>query len=213
MKLTIGVVVCLLAVRLHAQQADSPAEQYKALLREHQAAMDAYFKAVREAKTNEERTEACKLYPQPAKFAGRFIELATQHHKDPMAIDALVWVVTRSAGVGSENKSHARAVELLRGHVTSDKLGAFCQRAGYSLSKQEESLLRLIAEKNPHAAVQGQALLALGKMLLRAEETVHRAKRQPETVKFLEAQHGAQGAKEILARDPKELTKEAEQLF
>lgn len=212
MKLAIGLVVALLAPALAAQQPDSPADQYKALLREHQTAVDAYFKAIRQAKTDQERGEAYKLYPEPAKFAARFLDLAEKHPKDPVAVDSLLWIVTNTRGLGSD-KSRNRALELLRDHVTSEKLGRFCQGAGYSLGKGEETLLRLIADKSPHAAVQGQALLALGKMLTRLQEAVERAKAQPDTVKFLERQYGAEGAKEILARDPKELAKEAEQLL
>src|SRR5262249_38195594 len=78
-----GVLVLLLA--LPAARADdklkdkptTPQEQYKALLKEHQDAMQAFEQDIRKAKTDEERVKVIEeKYPKPEKLAAKFLELA-----------------------------------------------------------------------------------------------------------------------------------------
>src|SRR4029077_2952026 len=94
-------------------------------------------------------------YPKADKYAARFIELAEKNAKEPFAVDALIWVVEQGGG-----KSLPRVLELLeRDHLSSDKLGKVCQRLSFGNDKQSEGFLRTLAEKSPHIAVQGSALL------------------------------------------------------
>src|SRR4051812_1192881 len=102
--------------------AATPAEQYKALLAEYQKANKAFMVTVEAAKTTEERIKLFREKNPRQKFAPRFVELAQKNPKDPVAVDALIWVVTGSGG-GTATKDQARAVDLLiRDHVQSDKL-------------------------------------------------------------------------------------------
>lgn len=137
----------------------SPAEQYRALTREFEAAQREFNRLYQAAKTDADRQNiATKNYPQPQKYAGRFLEIAEKHPKDSVALDALVWVV-QNARAGREND---KALEILvRDHIQSAKLGAVCQNLAYSPSPNTEKILREILEKNTEREVQGQATFSL----------------------------------------------------
>src|SRR5262249_50690973 len=115
----------------------TPAEQYKVLLKEWQAASQGIFSR---AKTDKERN---KMLASVDKFPLRFLELAEKYPKDPIALDALVHVVnleislennTTYAGRGKEASPQARAFALLlRDHLGSDKLDYACWRTSYGV--------------------------------------------------------------------------------
>jgi acyl-CoA reductase-like NAD-dependent aldehyde dehydrogenase len=145
----------------------TPQEQYKTLVAEWQNAMKEYRQAMSKAKTQEERQKVFQeKYPQPDKFAPRFLELAEKNPKDPAGVDALIWVVEYSPPRGPAGKFRKEALEILaRDHVTSDKLGPLCSNLGYARDAATESFLRAVLKKNPHREEQGQACLALAQML------------------------------------------------
>jgi hypothetical protein len=208
-RIVAGVVVLLLAWPVLADDdkpndkskrpaKQTPAQQYQALVEEFDDAQQAFLKYYEEAKTQEERLKVQKeKRPQPDKFAPRFIELAEKNAKDPVALDALVWVLTNTSASGPANKDspRAKAIALVsRNYVKSDKLGPACQMLGSRGDEKEaETLLRKIIEKNPHREVKGMAWLGLAQMLKR------RAERMPDT-----------NAK---AREKVQLQHESEQLF
>src|SRR6266853_2270795 len=72
-------------------QPSTPTEEYQALAKEHQAASEEFSNAYQRAKTDEEREKVSAKYPQPDKYAPRFLALARKNPKDPAAIDALDW--------------------------------------------------------------------------------------------------------------------------
>ena len=127
--------------------------------KEYQDAQREFSRLYQAAKTDQEREVlAREKYPQPDKFAGRFLELAETHPKGPAALEALVWIV-QNARAGREND---KALEiLLRDHIQSEKLGAVCQMLAHSPSPNVEKMLREILEKNTNREVQGQAMFSL----------------------------------------------------
>jgi hypothetical protein len=142
----------------------TPAGEYQALVKEHQAAMEEFGNAYQRAKTDADREKVAAKYPQPDKYAPRFLALARKNPKDPAAIDALVWVAVNSRS-GAE---FDEAMKLLTAdYVGSDKLGQVCQSLVYSSSPESEKFLRLVLEKNPNKEVQGMACLSLGQLLKR----------------------------------------------
>jgi hypothetical protein len=143
----------------------TPAEQYKALVEEINKARQAYSDAYRQAKTDEERQKVfTDKYPQPEKFAPRFLELAEKHASDAAAVDALAWIAT-NVRRGSEND---KALDILfRDHLKNEKLGPVCGMLVYSPGPNVENLLRKAMEQSPHHAVQGQASYALAQHLMR----------------------------------------------
>jgi hypothetical protein len=165
-----GVLALLLAGTVLASAArppdePAPVKQYQALVKEFQDATQAWSKGYQAAKTPEERRKLAADYPRPDKFAPKFLKLAEKHPKDPVALDALVWVVT-NAGPGQPGSPAAKAVTLLgRDHIRSDKLGPVCGRLAYAADPESEKFLRAVLDKNPHKDVQGPACLALGQVV------------------------------------------------
>jgi hypothetical protein len=190
-RIVAGFVVLLLALPVLAADdkpsdkskkpaKQTPAQQYEALVEEFDDAQQAFLKYSQEAKTEEEKLKVQKeKRPQPDKFAPRFIELAKKNPKDPVAADALAWVLanTSASGSGKRDSPRAKAIALVsRDHVRSAQLGPACQVLGSrGEEKEAETLLRKILEKNPHVEVQGTACLGLAQMLKR------RAERMPDT--------------------------------
>ncbi len=140
----------------------SPSAQYQELTQEFQKAQEDFFKAYQTVKTDEERRKIAATYPQPQKYAGRFLELAQKNPQDPAAVDALIWLVT-SVRLGEEVEK-AMGI-LMKDHLQSEKLGLLCQSLAYSPSPQTEKQLRDIIAQNPHQDVQGQATFSLAKIL------------------------------------------------
>src|SRR6266851_5251200 len=87
-----GILVLVLGLSVAAARDEgkdksaSPAEQYKALVKEFYEAANVHFKAT----TDEERNKAVARVD---KLSPRLLELAEKNPDDPIAIDALVQVV------------------------------------------------------------------------------------------------------------------------
>jgi hypothetical protein len=142
----------------------SPAEQYQALLKEYQNATNEFFgKTLRDAKPEDRQKLMAEKNPTKT-FSPKFLALAEENPNDPIAVDALIWVL--SNGPMDDKGPSAKAKDILvRDHMESDKLGQFCQSLGYRYDKQNEDLLKAILTKNPHKSVQAEAALALAMQL------------------------------------------------
>ncbi len=126
--------------------------------------MNAYVDLIRKARTEAERM---KLFdedcPRFDLFAERFLAIADEAAKDPVAVDALIWAATN---VGPVNPVGKKAfARLLADHMTSDRMWLFCSRLVYAYTDSEMPL-RAILEKNPHREVKGHACLALAESLM-----------------------------------------------
>ena len=162
--LSLSLVITLPTAARAAEKpatASPPAAQYQALTQEFQKAQEDFSKVYQTAKTDEERRKIMVTYPQPQKYAGRFLELAQKTPKDPVAVDALVWLVGH-VRFGAETEK-AMSI-LLKDHLQSEKLVPVCQVLASSPSPQAEQQLREIITKNPHPGVQGQAIFNLAKV-------------------------------------------------
>src|SRR5207249_1911719 len=117
---TVGVVLVLLLALPALADEDkpkdkpmTPEEQYKALLKEQQDAMKAYQEAFQKATTAEEKRKVREeMMPRPEKAAPKFLELAEKNPKDPVAVDALVWVVSNDRGAGGKDSPRAKALAV-----------------------------------------------------------------------------------------------------
>jgi hypothetical protein len=148
----------------------TPTDQFKALNKEFNDALQAFQKAFAEAKTDDEQRIVREKYPQPDKYAPKFLALAEENPKDAVALDALIWVVTHTSGFDMKDSPRAKALFILtRDHIESGRLGEVCGTLSYWWpgDKESETLLRAMLEKNAHKAVQGQACLALAQHLNR----------------------------------------------
>jgi hypothetical protein len=218
-----GVLVLLLAIpalwaedKPREKEKDapaSPAEQYRALLQEYHKASNAYFAALQAAKTPQERSKLNSEKNPRVTLAPKFLALAEKYPKDPVAVDALVWVVSGSAGPAG-GKPRARAIELLsRDHVQSEKLTRVCQSLGYGVDKPGETLLRAVLEKNKSAEVRAEACLALAQRLQRQAGVLQRIEGNAEMARAFENSYGKETVAELKKKGRAGLEGESETFF
>jgi len=93
--LVLGVTVVAAADEGQDQQPAPPEQQYQALLKQYNDALGEYAKAYREAKTPEDQQQVVQeKYPWPDKYAAKFLALAENHPRQPVAESALIWIMT-----------------------------------------------------------------------------------------------------------------------
>jgi hypothetical protein len=175
------ILVLLLAIpalRAAGQPKDkptTPAEQYKALLKEDQTWLKAYWDALRTAKTEgEKQTIAREKYPN-TELALKFAALAEKNPKDPVAVDALIWVLTHTEPHPDTKEARTKAIALLvRDHIQGENVSRICQSLQFTTGKESEAFLRTVLAKNKNKGAQAEACLALAQILwLRAEVARH----------------------------------------
>jgi hypothetical protein len=148
----------------------------------------------------------------------KFVELAEQYPKDPVALDALLQAVSIVNGSifpeGSKGSAGERALALLvRDHVRSDKLGKVCQQVLFGFHKSHEDFLRAVLEKNPHAEVQGLACLSLAEYLNNRRHRLELLPGQPELLERYNRVFGKEYIEQLQRQDRAAVVKEAETLF
>jgi hypothetical protein len=193
----------------------TPVQRYEALEKEYQTAKEDFLKAVKEAKTAQEQQKVYRdKYPQPAKFAPRFLKLAEQNPKAPVAVDALIWVVSNAPGGGGAENPQKKAVKiLLRDHIQSEKMAKVCPRLAQSYDEDSRHLLRAVLEKNPHRSAKAQACFALAQQTENRVRLARRFKEQPDSAKSYEAFLGKEAVEALVKAGPDKLSKEAEALY
>jgi hypothetical protein len=179
------LVLCLSVVAAEDQgqeRPSTPAEQYKALLKEYQDASSGGVLS------DEERMKFVgRVVKLRNKLTLKFVELAEKYPKDPTVVDALiqaVWQVNTTPWpvelVGKDD-AWIRAFALLqRDRIRSDKLGTVCQWISFGFCKEYETFLHAVLEKNPHQDVQAQACLALAHFLSNRLHRLDLVNEQPE---------------------------------
>jgi hypothetical protein len=168
--------------------AATPREQFDTLTKqvneERQAILSEYRKT---EDAVERRRILARYYGVATRYARRFIKLAGDNPKDPVAVDALAWVVTQPYAKAPPEVEKAFRT-LLKDQVKSEAIGKVCRSLVYSRSPQARNLLRAVLEKNPKKEVKGQAAYALGVQLKRsnpreAEKLFERAAKDAPEVK------------------------------
>jgi hypothetical protein len=117
----------------------------------------------RQATTDEERN---KIVARVENLPLRLLDLVRNNPKDPIALDALIQVVTLEywlnthtshPGWGKDSRQVTAIALMLRDHLHNDKLGEACNRVHYGFRQECETFLRTVLEKNPHREVRGLA--------------------------------------------------------
>jgi hypothetical protein len=152
-----GLLVLALAVPTRAmagqpkEKPAAPLEQYQALVKVYQDAMQSYSVAIGKAKTYEERMKVFdEVQPKPEKLAPRFLVLAERYPQDPVAFDALTWIVVNCVRSPAHIPARTKAVAILsQDHARSDKLGPLCQSLANGYDEETALLLTAIRDKNP----------------------------------------------------------------
>jgi hypothetical protein len=189
----------------------TPAEKYQALLKERQDGPADLSKAATAEVRNVIQARLAKL-PQ------RFVELAEQYPKDPVALEALFQTVSFVNGTifpeGGKGSLDERTLALLRrDHVQSDKLGTVCQQVLFGFHKSHEEFLRAVLESNPHAEVQGLATLSLAQYLNNRLDRLEVLPGQPELIERYHRVFGKDYVEQLQQQDRAAVAKEAESLF
>jgi len=192
MKRWLIALVCVTLVTATAvteetrEQAKSPVEQYKALVDEYEE------------------------IGEKEQFAVRFFELEEKHPKDPVAIDALVWILEKR-----RNQPEAiRAIELLqKRHLQSTGLDRACRSISRVPSLAAENLLGTIAKSNESVDVRAQACYFLAELLERKVEVVDQLKGEPELVERVLQYYGEDYGKHLLSLTTEKLAQQLEQVY
>src|SRR5262249_31198055 len=142
-------------------------------------------------KTSAEQRKVTENQDPKKIFAPRFLALAEKNPNDPIAVDALIWVVTGSFGKTGFDETIAKAKDILvREHIDSDKLGPLCQSLALDRDQNSQKQLKTIFAKNPDKSVKGEACLALGQNQYSQANLLKQMTEHPESVKQLEAALG-----------------------
>jgi len=216
MRRTVAGALALLALLPAVRALDSPkpagtpAEQLKALEAEYTKSMADFMTAYRAAKDNDERQKLFKeKYPNPDKFADRFLALAEKHPKDGAAVDALVWVVSNSRNP-AKGGPREKALNLLkREYLTSDKIAPLCESLARGFDKEGRETLQTVLDKNPNADVKAAACLALATNLQSRASLAKQFKERPGTAKAYEGMMGKEAVEEIEKKGEEGLKKDA----
>jgi thiol-disulfide isomerase/thioredoxin len=192
------------------KEKPTPAEQFKAMQKEFAKAREKLENAYAEADTAAERKAlVAKFYQQQKEFVRRHLELAKQFPRDPVALDALVFVLTH----GRSGPEVQKAADLLvRNHAQDKRAGEFCPTLAQSVNG--EKVLRALAEKNPRRAVRGLAGLFLARHLTGMASMVQTLQLPEEMAdKEMAESLAPETIKRLKARDAGQLRKEAEKWF
>jgi hypothetical protein len=186
----------------------TPAERYQALVKVYQDAMQAYSEAVGKTKTYEERMKVFdEVYPKPEKLAPRFLELAEKYPQDPVAFDALSWIVVNCVRTPAQIPARAKAVAILsQDHVRSEKLGPVCQNVANGYDEETAVLLTAILDKNPSKDAQAEACLALIQQYGRRLEITKRLHENPETGSGFVRAYGQEAVERLKKADTANLS-------
>ena len=122
LRIATAILMALLVSPLvHAQaKKDSPQAQFQALVNEFRQAQQDLSKAYRAAKTPVEQNALRRqMSTIGVGYTPRFMKLAKDHADDPVAFDALSWVVTAANRFGG--KEAGEALELIATNHIKDK--------------------------------------------------------------------------------------------
>jgi hypothetical protein len=187
----------------------SAAEQFKALQDAFTRVGEDLDKAYEEADSAAERKKLVADFRKKQRdFVRRSLGLARKFSKDPVAVDALVFVVTYGRGAAEVDK----AVDILVKDHAAGKAVDICPAMAQSVNG--EKVLRAVLEKNPRRDAQGVTTLYLGMHLKGVARMIHVLGRPAELVdKDMADSLEPETIKRLKARDADKLRAEAEKLF
>lgn len=211
-----GVLLLLLAAPpgWSEDKPDSPAKQYQALLQEYRGIQQAFTKALGSATTPEERNKIItEKRPRPEKLAPKFLALAEKYPKDPVAFDALSWILTNPSQAGPGDSTRAKAVALLRkDHLASKKLETVLSMLqGINTDPESLAFLRDVIAKSPNKGAQAEASAALGRALTYRVRFAGELKKNPGAAARYEGFLGKETVEELRKADLSKVEAEAEE--
>jgi hypothetical protein len=147
-------------------------------------------------------------------LAPKFLALAEKHPKDPVALDALLWIVSDQFGGQNGGDARSKALDILaRDHIENEKVAHVCQSMGFAVDPASIRFLRAILEKNKSAEVRAEAALAMAQGTAQKVMILRRLKDDPDLAKQLESALGKAIADEMKSADLAKTETESERLF
>jgi hypothetical protein len=226
--LALALGLSSVAAEVRAQERPAtPAEQYKAILKETQDLQDANYKEfVSSAPKGSTPSDEARMkyvgraYGIKYQQAPKLVALAEKYPNDPIALAALteaVWQVNGTpwpVEMVGRDEARPRAFALLRrDHIRSDKIGTLCERISYGLCAEYEPFLREVLEKNPHKEVRAQACLALARFLSNRSLRLDVVLEQPALARELADLYGKDYLEGLRREDRSKAAREAEVLL
>lgn len=193
---------------------DSPAARYKMLLKEFDKAQQDYAKRLEGTKSLAEQAKVFREEsPHPA-FAGRFLELARNHPKDPVAHASLSWILMHSECGPAAEKPYTTAVKLMAAqyadHPGNEKLFGQMVISPFASSG---IFLQAVYEKHSDPAVRGRAGFHLALFLKNYSDTVYQLGIMPVWAKNVELMMGPDQFRQLKNTDTAPLLRQAEDIF
>ena len=105
----------------------SPAERYRDVLKAYQKAQSEFMDAYRAAKTNEDRSKILQTrQPDEQAYCDKMFKIAQDFPKDPVAVEALIWVSLHTSGTKSEQAMKI----LVADHIDDPKISSLLRTDG-----------------------------------------------------------------------------------
>lgn len=195
----------------------TPKEQYAALAKEYTSKRTAVVAEINKAK-GEEQQKLIKQYGAlGGEFADQFLKLAEDHPKDPVAADALFWIVQNAFG----SPAHPKAVEKVTALIGEMPLKELADRLASAQATQP--VLQAVVkraekdEKDPQVAdlvawvATNAARLPAGKKAVRTmiEKYPDHSAMESVALSAAEIEGGDALLKRLLEKDPKPKVKSA----
>lgn len=158
----VGALALLEVQPCSAAQRDSTLRaDYQRLTRQFERERQEFFKAQDNARTAEERDKI--RFPDREKYALEMVAIAQKDAKDPVAIDALLWVIENGRHGSAARLS---ALDLLKSYeLDSARLEQVCRVLAEEDDKAAADFLTDIIARSPRPDMKGAAALALGQLL------------------------------------------------
>jgi peroxiredoxin len=148
----------------------TPRQQYEALLKEYASATDIWSKKYDDGPGRGDTVNRHRDWPAWS-FAPRFLKLADDHSEDPVAIDALLWVVGLDRSIGENDRAYLdlyrHALDVLAQHHLEEKRvqELSITNIANDLSVPAEQFLRTVLASGPNREARGYACLGLAQYL------------------------------------------------
>ncbi|MDP6957832.1 MAG: redoxin domain-containing protein [Planctomycetota bacterium] len=172
-KTTLLVLTTLLGTTTQEEtNPKSAQEQFQALKNEFNKARLELSKAYRATKDKAEQAKIRKKSNSiGVDYFPRCLKLAKEYPSDPVAFDALSWIVTGASRFGG--KEAGEALDLMAAnHIEDKRLGVTCERLRNSNIRETIPFLETVLEKSPHHDVKGLACYSLATQLKRSARRV-----------------------------------------
>jgi peroxiredoxin len=193
----------------------SPKSQFEAIVKAQGEALDHYQHGLSAAKTpDEQRPAVDRFLSECRKNTQAVLELVNAHPNDPIAVEALTFVIKTARG-GPGDESYRAMTILLRDHALNPGMGEACwQLFWFVHSSTAEHLIRSVVEHNPNRADRGLAYHALATYLQLQARMIRKVRENPSEIeRYAHEADKPECARIVKEKDPEALEREVEGLL